>query len=383
MTMFTTSVFSKNLKAYTDGASLIVNQGGTRSSKSYSIMQLLLEIALASEKKLIISVVSQHLPHLKLGVMRDFDSILLSRGIVPDNIKHKSENYYRVGKSIIEFFGVDNLGKVHGPARDILFINEANYIKEPIFDQLAIRTKGAIFIDFNPTQEFWFHKAILGKRDFAYIKSTYLDNEFLTHAQIVRIEEKKVNAEWWKVYGEGELGRLEGAIFTNWKYGEFDNALPYIYGMDFGVNDPDTLVKVAIDKKNKLIYVSEELYQNDMSTDTLFELIKSRGVGRSLIVADSAGERTIIDLRKMGLNIVSCSKKKIVEDIKAIKNYTIIVTENSYNLASELNSWVWLDKNGEVPLDDHNHAIDPIRYAFNKLTQTAPTSVKVMHHAKR
>jgi len=129
MTMFTTSVFSKNLKAYTDGASLIVNQGGTRSSKSYSIMQLLLEIALASEKKLIISVVSQHLPHLKLGVMRDFDSILLSRGIIPDNIKHKSENYYRVGKSIIEFFGVDNLGKVHGPARDIIFINEANYIK--------------------------------------------------------------------------------------------------------------------------------------------------------------------------------------------------------------------------------------------------------------
>ena len=153
--------------------------------------------------------------------------------------------------------------------------------------------------------------------------------------------------------------------------------------MDFGVNDPDTLVKVAIDKKNKLIYVSEELYQNDMSTDTLFELIKSRGVGRSLIVADSAGECTIIDLRKMGLNIVSCSKKKIVEDIKAIKNYTIIVTENSYNLASELNSWVWLDKNGEVPLDDHNHAIDPIRYAFNKLIQTTQTSVKVMHHAKR
>jgi len=380
MTMFTTSVFSKNLKAYTDGASLIVNQGGTRSSKSYSIMQLLLEIALASEEKLIISVVSQHLPHLKLGVMRDFDSILLSRGIIPDDIKHKSENYYRVGKSIIEFFGVDNLGKVHGPARDILFINEANYIKEPIFDQLAIRTKGAIFIDFNPTQEFWFHKSILGKRDFAYIKSTYLDNEFLTHAQIVRIEEKKVNAEWWKVYGEGELGRLEGAIFTNWKYGEFDNSLPYIYGMDFGVNDPDTLVKVAIDKKNKLIYVSEELYQNDMSTDTLFELIKSRGVGRSLIVADSAANRTILDLRNKGLNIVACSKRKITEDIKAIKSYTIIITENSYNLASELNSWVWLDKNGEVPLDDHNHAIDPIRYAFNKLTQQAPTGMKSARH---
>ena len=382
MTMFTTSVFSKNLKAYTDGASLIVNQGGTRSSKSYSIMQLLLEIALASEKKLIISVVSQHLPHLKLGVMRDFDSILLSRGIIPDNIKHKSENYYRVGKSIIEFFGVDNLGKVHGPARDILFINEANYIKEPIFDQLAIRTKGAIFIDFNPTQEFWFHKSILGKREFAYIKSTYIDNEFLTAAQIARIEEKKCNAEWWKVYGEGELGRLEGAIFDNWKYGEFDDTLPFIYGMDFGVNDPDTLVKVAIDKKQKTIYVSEEVYQNGLSTDSLFELVKSKVVGRSLIVADSAANRTILDLRNKGLNIVACSKRKITEDIKAIKSYTIVATENSYNLASELNSWVWLDKNGEVPLDANNHAIDPIRYAFNKLTQQTQSSVKVLHHAR-
>ena len=150
--------------------------------------------------------------------------------------------------------------------------------------------------------------------------------------------------------------------------------------MDFGVNDPDTLVKVAIDKKNKLIYVSEELYQNDMSTDTLFELIKSRGVGRSLIVADSAANRTILDLRNKGLNIVACSKRKITEDIKAVKSYTIIITENSYNLASELNSWVWLDKNGEVPLDDHNHAIDPIRYAFNKLTQQAPTGMKSTRH---
>ena len=148
--------------------------------------------------------------------------------------------------------------------------------------------------------------------------------------------------------------------------------------MNLGEKDQDTLVKDKKKKKNKLIYVSEELYQNDMSTDTLFSMIKSRGVGRSLIVADSAGERTIIDLRKMGLNIVSCSKKKIVEDIKAIKNYTIIVTENSYNLASELNSWVWLDKNGEVPLDANNHAIDPIRYAFNKLVQQAPTGMKAV-----
>jgi len=383
MTMLTTSVFSRNLRAYSEGSSLIVNQGGTRSSKSYSIMQLLLEIAIRSKKKLIISVVSQHLPHLKLGVMRDFDNILLSRGLIPDNLKNKSENYYRIGKCIIEFFGVDNLGKVHGPARDILFINESNYIKSSIYDQLAIRTRGTIFIDFNPTQEFWFHTEIQGKAPHQLIESTYLDNEFLTLDQIGRIEAKKSNKEWWRVYGEGKLGRLEGAIFHNWDYGPFDETLPFCYALDFGSRDPDAMIKLAVDKKNMLIYVSEEVYQNGLSTDQLFEAIQARKVNRSLIVADSAATRTIQDLVRKGLNIVACSKRKITEDIKAISNYKIIVTEGSFNVARELNTWVWLDKRGEVPLDANNHSIDPIRYGFNKLTQTAQTSVKVMHHAKR
>ena len=352
-------LITQNNNAFEERYRYISNEGSTRSGKTFSILSVL--YWLAKNNKVVISVVSETFPHLRKGAIRDFQNILQDWGLWNETQWSKSESTYNFPSgSIIEFFSVDSPGKVHGPARDILFINEANYIKEPIFDQLAIRTKGAIFIDFNPTQEFWFHKAILGKRDFAYIKSTYLDNEFLTSAQIARIEEKKANAERWKVYGEGELGRLEGAIFTNWKYEEFDNTLPFIYGMDFGVNDPDTLVKVAIDKKQKIIYVSEEVYQNGLSTDSLLELVKSCGVGRSLIVADGAANRTILDLRNKGLNSVSCSKKKIVEDIKAIKNYTIIVTENSYNLASELNSWVWLDKNGEVPLDANNHAIDPI-----------------------
>lgn len=365
--MLTTSIFSKNIEAYVKGSGLIVNQGGTRSSKTYSIMQLLMEIAIRSKKKLIISVVSQHLPHLKLGVMRDFDNILISRGIIPDTIKNKSENFYKVGKCIIEFFGVDNLGKVHGPARDILFVNEANYIKETIFDQLAIRTKGAIFIDFNPTREFWFHTSVLGKREFAYIKSTYLDNEFLTADQIRRIEEKRQNKEWWKVYGEGELGQLEGAIFTNWIEGEFDETLPSIYCLDFGSRDPDAMVRLAVDHKNKKIYAEQVIYKNGLSTAELFSLIKSANVGSKLIVADSAATRTILDLKRQGLNIVPAVKRKIVEDIKVISGYQIIVTPESYDIARELNSWVWLDKKGEVPLDADNHTIDPIRYGFNYL----------------
>lgn len=368
MPMQCTSVFERNLNAYVNKEALIVNQGGTRSSKSYSIMQLLMLIAVKSKVPLIISVCSQSLPHLKLGVMRDFDKILLSYGIIPDEIKNKTDNYYKVGKCIIEFFGVDNLGKVHGPARDILFINEGNYIKGEIYTQLAIRTNGCIFVDFNPTKEFWYHEDIQGKVQHRLIKSTYLDNEFLTAEQIARIESKKANAEWWKVYGEGELGRLQDAILTNWRYGEFDETLPHIYGLDFGSRDPDAMVKISVDKKNMLVYLDEIIYQTGNSSDTLHDLIVSNTKPNELIVADSAAPRTITDFKIKGLNIVPALKKKVLEDIKVLNGYTLIVTERSYNLVRELNTWVWLDKKGEVPIDENNHLLDAMRYAFNRLT---------------
>jgi len=362
MAMITTSVFERNIKAYNSGVSLIVNQGGTRSSKTYSILQLLVLIAQKSQESLIISVVSRALPHLKLGAMRDIENILLSLGIIPDTVKNKTDNYYRLGKSIIEFFGADQLDKVHGPARDILFLNECNYIKYDVFDHLAIRTSKAVFLDYNPSRSFWFHDDIQGKQKYAFIKSTYFDNEHLTVQQVERIEAKKQNKYWWQVYGEGELGRLEGAIFDNWIYGAFDDTLVYSYGLDFGVKDPDAMVKVAIDKANKKLYWKQEIYQNSLSTPQLSQIIKSRNVGQHLIVADNAALRTINDLRKDGLNIVPVVKPRIVDRIKAIWEYQIIIEPESFDLEKELNTYVWLDKRGEIPIDENNHLIDAGSY---------------------
>lgn len=356
-----TSVFSKNAKHYKNGVSLIVNQGGTRSSKTYSILQLLAIIAVGSKKKLIISVCSYALPHLKLGAMRDFEGILESIGINVSDVKNISDSTYYIGKSIVEFFGTDNLGKVHGPARDILFINECNFVKYQVYDQLSIRTRGAIFIDFNPTREFWYHTEIQGKIKHELIKSTYLDNEFLTLEQIERIEAKKASENWWRVYGLGELGRLEGAILTNWIYGKFDESLPCAYGLDFGSRDPDAMVKVAVDNSKKLIYVKEEVYQNSLSTNQLAELIKAK-VNNELIIADSAATRTIQDLQGKGINIKAVEKGKIIDDIKMLHDWTLIIDESSSNLVRELNSWVWLDKKGEIPCDFENHLIDAMRY---------------------
>lgn len=363
---FTTSVFEKNITAYNSGEKLIINQGGTRSSKTWSILQLLLLIALFSNEKKIISVVSRALPHLKLGAMRDFDNILLSYNINPDSVKNKSENFYKINKSIIEFFGADQRGKVHGPSRHILFINEANFIKYEIFEQLEIRTSGVIFIDYNPTRRFWVHDEIMKKQPHYFIKSTYKDNEKLDKLIIARIESKIDKENWWRVYGEGEIGYLEGAIFPNWRYGEFDNTLPYKCGLDFGYfPDPDGLIKTIIDQKTKKIYAKELLYETMQGTEELIRKISQKVKRHELIIADSASPRSIKDIKIKGFNIKPVSKTKTVADwLRSMQDYEVIITKDSPNLEMELQNYVWDDKRAGIPIDDFNHLIDPMRYVF-------------------
>ena len=364
--MYLSRVFEENAKAYLAGYSEIVNQGGTRSSKTYSIMQLIYIIALLNPSALVISVVSRHLPHLKLGAMRDFEDILSREGVEIGRVKNISESVFSIGKSKIEFFGVDNLGKVHGPARDILVVNEANYISEKVYDQLVIRTRGAIFADFNPTSRFYLHdKLALSTPGTVLIKSTYKDNiENLTQEQIDRIEAKKGNEAWWQVYGLGELGRLEGAILPNWKFGNWVHGYPTVWGMDFGVKDPDALVQIALDFKGKRLFVREGLYRTNNSTSEMVEGVRASGIGRGLVICDSASLRSVKDLKQAGINARSAKKPGVLESIKALNDFTMIVEEDSMNLEAELNGWVWLDRKGEVWLDANNHLIDALRYAF-------------------
>jgi phage terminase large subunit len=358
-----TSVFEKNTESFNNGASIIINKGGTRSSKTYSILQLLFIKALFSKKPLIISIVSYALPHLKLGAMRDFDKILLTYGMPPEKYKNISESNYKINKSIVEFFGVENIGKVHGPERDILYINECNYIKSyDIIRHLMVRTRATVFMDYNPTREFWIDTEIIGRRKCDIIHSTYLDNEHLTQRQIVEIESNKQNENWWRVYGLGLMGRLEDAILSNWEFGEFDETLPFIYGQDFGSKHHDALVKCAVNHNQKLIYWKEELYENGLSTDDLIVKLNSRVNKNSLILAESAAPRTIEDIRKKGFNIKPVVKNKVVDDIKALWGYKIIIDPTSYNLQKNLNNWVWLDKKGEVPIDTDDDLIDAGRY---------------------
>jgi len=356
--------------AYNKGFDLIAEQGGQGSSKTYSTMQLIYKIA-EKPKKRRITVCSYALPHLKGGAMNDFENILVGENVNINEVKNKSESTFYINNSIIEFIGLEsNPSRVTGTRRDILYINEANNkIAYEVFDLANSRTHECTFIDFNPRNEFWFHEKIQPNFKHAFIKSNFTHNEYIPKRELENILSKKDKPgfeNWWKVYGLGEIGKLEGAIFDNWSFGEFDNNLPFVYGLDFGVKDPDAMVKVAIDKKKMIIYLDEILYQNNQSTDELRNSIKSKNVGNSLIVADSAAPRTIKDLRSV-FNIDPTIKNKIIDDIKAIKDYQLIVTPNSYNLSKELNNYVWLDKKGEVPIDEYNHIIDASRYGIMKL----------------
>lgn len=369
--MRTSNVFAKNIKAYFKPNNLIINQGGTSSGKTYSTLQLLFLIAKLNKKPRIISVVSYALPHLKLGAVRDFNNILLAEGIIPDEVCNKTDMVYTIGNSIIEFFGTENLGKVHGPRRDILFINEANNVKHDVYTQLAIRTRECTFIDFNPTQRFWVHDEVMPKFEHEFIKSTYLDNPFLDPNTIAQIEARKSNANWWRVYGEGEVGILEGAIFTNWRYGtdqelsEGFKANPYGYGLDYGFHpDPDAMIKIAIDKRLKRIYLHECIYSTNNGTGDLIRLIKNFYRPGELIIAESASPRTNADLAKH-FNIKAVSKTKTVSDwLRELQDYELIISENSINLAKELNNYIWSDKKAGIPIDAYQHLIDAFRYFY-------------------
>jgi phage terminase large subunit len=214
-------------------------------------------------------------------------------------------------------------------------------------------------------------------KDVEHIHSTYYDNVKNLDAQKVKQweEEKKSNPiKWENKYGGAWLERAEGTIFNNWEIGEFDESLPYIFGQDYGYDDPTTLVKVAIDKKNKLLYVQECFYLSSLDDDQIFEL-NYKHADNKLIIADSAAKTTIQTLRRKttqerkSINLIPCVKKagSVLTGIQKIQKYRIIVEKNSINLISELNNYIWLDKKSDTPIDNFNHLIDPLRYALDYL----------------
>ena len=369
----TSEIFFKNQDAKTR---YVFNQGGSRSSKTYSLNQLMYQIAGESETPIIISIVSETMPHLRKGAMRDFMQFLKTNNLYFGEDHNKSDNIFTVNKSIIEFFSVDSPGKVHGPERDYLFVNELQYIDYDTFFHLAQRTRRQIFADWNPVSEFWVYEQYINnpqyKYDITLIHSTLFNNPFLAEEikkDILLRAERDPNYK--RVYLEGLIGQLEGVIYPNWTYGEFDISLPYGFGLDFGFHpDPDSMVKVAIDHKLKKIYLKECFYLNNQLINDLRRQIGLHANATELIVADSASPRMIAELAT-SFNVVGVDKYSgsVIEGIRLVQDYDLVIEKESINLVKELRNYTWNDKKAGIPNDSFNHLLDSTRYFVQSTTR--------------
>lgn len=363
----TTDVFLSNRNAETD---IIINQGGTSSGKTYSILQNLFLHAIENDR-CIITVAGQDIPNLKVGPIRDAHNIVdntegLSNYILEYN---KSDRVFTfVNGSIIEFKSYDDAQDAKQGKRDYLFLNEANGVDKIIWDELYIRTKKKSYIDYNPNNEFWVHTELIGKPNVTLIISDHRHNTFLDqkiHDKIEAIEDP----ELYKVYARGLTGKLEGVIFRDYNVvsGVSPDAKLIGYGLDFGFsNDPTALV--ALYSQSGELIVDELIYDRGLLNIRISDLMRELGVnGR--IVADSAEPKSIAELGAYGWQIEGAKKgpDSIRQSINTLKRYKLNVTQRSSNLKKELNGYKWKqNKDGKLdnePVDFLNHAIDALRYA--------------------
>lgn len=385
--MITTRVFNETLAAYNAGFDTIGNEGGTRSSKTFSSLQLFKLITDYSKRKRIISVVSHSLPHLEGGAIRDFDNILIEAGIQIDSVRTKHPYVYTLNKSIVEFIGFDRPGKALGAARDVLLINEANKMPWTICHHLMQRTTECVFLDWNPSEDFWYdEQGIRLRKTTKTIKSNFYDNiRNLSERQLNEIKEAKRKAldeerrglkgywwNYWQVYGLGNKGMLEGVIFPYWQeYTELplDAEFYTLFVVDWGGADPTTLTELNIDGDNNRIFIKEHIYQPQILNSKLIDYIQNN-VPRSVpVICDSARKDKIFELQMAGIYALGATKGEgsIIDGIERMQEFVIFVHSDSKNAQLEFRNYkrVKDERTGEfieLPQDKNNHIIDPTRY---------------------
>ena len=350
---------------------IVVEQGGTRSGKTYNILLFIIFHYCTHNKNKIITICRKTFPSLRATVLRDFLQILNHYQVYRDEYHNKSSSEYHLFGNLIEFTSLDQSQKIRGRKRDLLFINEGNELYWEDWQQLIFRTQERIILDFNPSDEYhWIYDNVITRKDCAFYKTTYLDNPFLEDVIRDEIERlKETDDQYWQIYG---LGERASSINTIFKYAEVnkipDDAKLISYGMDFGYsNDPTTLVSVFVMEHN--LYIKEHLYRTQMTTQDINIFLREQNLLTNPIYADSAEPRLIAELRRMGHNIFPSLKGKdsINAGIDLLKRYKLHITSDSNNAIQEFRNYKWKeDKSGRlinIPEDKHNHIIDPCRYA--------------------
>ena len=350
-------------------------QGGTSASKTISILLYLIALSQTDKVKKLTSVVSESTPHLKRGAIRDFKNIMQEHHYWKRDRWNATDQIYTFETgSQMEFFGADQADKLRGARRDRLFINEANNITLDAFDQLEVRTRDFVYLDWNPTNEFWFYTEVLPSRDCDHIILTYKDCEALDQATIDSIESRQNRKGWWKVYGLGQLGEVEGKIYKDWDIVEEvpKHARLERYGIDFGYsNDPTVIVAIYYYQGGYII--DEIAYGTHMLNSKIADTILAQETPGILTVADSAEPKSIAEIKLAGVNIIGSEKgaDSVRNGIQLVQDQTISMTKRSVNVIKAYRNYLWdTDKDGNilnVPSHDFSDPMDAVRYALVQL----------------
>jgi len=321
-----------------------VVRGGTSAGKTFGIIPVLINRC-QREEGLEISIVSESIPHLRRGALKDFLKIMMDTNrFLSAQFNKSTLKYTFTNGSYIEFFSADQPDRLRGARRTDLYVNECNNVPFDSYYQLAIRTSGTIWLDYNPVSRFWVDKEIIGQPDTDFI--------------------------WWKVYGLGQIGSLEGVCIPDWKPIDLpEDARLLCYGMDFGYsNDPTTLI--AAYKWNNAYIFDEVIYKKGLLNSDISNLLKAHDV-TDIVYADSAEPKSIAELGHYGHKVLPCVKGKdsIVHGLNLINQNEVYITNRSTNLINELRNYIWIkDREGNKmnkPIDAFNHCIDAMRYALS------------------
>lgn len=377
-----TNVLKRTIQAESEGKKIIIEEGGSRSSKTWSIFQFFILKALAGDG-IGITIVRSHLSWIKATLLKDFEEILDKYKInyTPEiNINRDSQIYY-INGSEFAFFGLDYAQKLHGRPQHWFWINEAMEVKKEYFDQLEMRTRVGGIIDYNPVDDNHWVFELQKRPDVALIKSTMLDNPFLPNTIINKIKSYEPTEQnilqgtaddyMWQVYGLGNKAKLKGSIFSNWDIVDNipEDAKFIAYGLDFGYSsDPTSLVELYL--YNNEIYVNELIYETNLTNQDIADRMSELGINvEDEIYADSAEPKSIEEIYRLGFNVQAVEKgaDSIRYGINLLKSYKMWITKRSINLENELRKYKWAeDRTGRSlnkPVDNFNHAIDALRYA--------------------
>lgn len=356
---------------------ITVEQGGSRSGKTYNILMWLIFHYTSQHSGKTITICRKTYPSLRATVMRDFFEILENHDLYLVENHNKSSSEYTLNGNLIEFVSLDQPQKVRGRKRDVLFINEANELYFEDWQQLIMRTSGKVMLDYNPSDSFhWIYDKVVPREDCDFYKTTYQDNPFIEQAIKDEIEMlKDTDSDYWRIYGLGERGLSRATIFQYRTAPEPQGTL-LSYGLDFGyTNDPTALIAVYRDGTD--LYLKELLYKTGLTNQDIAEELEILGVGRrDEIYADSIEPKSIEELYRLRWNVKPTVKgaDSVRAGIDQLKRHTLYVVEGSTNMEKEFQNYKWKeDKNGQLlrdPVDKWNHAIDATRYAaFNKLSK--------------